>query len=64
MISLILKRRTLAQLIECDIKLKLPNGKDKFLKDLFQGKPNDLLSAFRASKWTIPHVHFIYLFFK
>jgi hypothetical protein len=56
MISLILKRRKLAQSIQSDIKLKLPDGTQKFLRDLFQGKPNDLLASFRASKWTIPHV--------
>ena len=57
MISLILKRRKLAEEIPSDINLKLPDGTQKSLKDLFHGKPNDLLAAFRASKWTIPQVH-------
>ncbi len=66
MISLILKRRKLSRQIQSDIKLKLPNGSSQFLKDLFQEKPNDLLAAFRASKWTIPYVDlftFLFLFF-
>ena len=59
MISIILKRRNLSEQIPSDINLKLPDGTQKPLKDLFQGKPNELLAAFRASKWTIPQVYLI-----
>ncbi len=56
MLSLVVQRRKLGEQIESDIKLKLPNGSELFLRQLFQGKPADLLSAFRASQWTIPAV--------
>jgi len=54
-ISLILKRRKLSQNIQSDLQLKLPDGSNKSLKHLFQGQPQQLLAAFRASQWTIPH---------
>ncbi|CAF3349671.1 unnamed protein product [Rotaria sp. Silwood1] len=54
MLSIVVKRRQLSEQIQSDITLKLPDGSEKLLRDLFQGKPNDLLSAFRASRWTIP----------
>lgn len=57
MISLVLKRRNLAENIQSYMKLKLPDGSEKRLIDLFQGQPEQLLAAFRASKWTIPHVN-------
>ena len=57
MISLVLKRRKLAENIRLDMKLKLPGGSEKRLIDLFQGQPEELLATFSASKWTIPHVN-------
>jgi hypothetical protein len=63
MLSLIIQRRKLGQQIQSDIKLKLPDQSEKLLTELFKGKPDDLLSAFRASRWTIPAVKKIFLFF-
>ncbi len=56
MLSLVVQRHRLGEKIESNIKLKLPDGSKKLLRELFQGKPADLLAAFRASQWTIPAV--------
>lgn len=63
-ISLILKKRNSIHLISPDIKLILPNQEEKLLRDLFLGNPNDLLAAFRTSKWTIPFVISFFLRFQ
>lgn len=60
-ISILLQRRKLAEEIPLDITLKLPDGSNKSLKDLFQGQPQEFLSALRASKWTIPQVIYVVL---
>jgi hypothetical protein len=62
MLSLVIQRRKLGEQIQSDIKLKLPDGSKKLLRELFEGKPDDLLSAFRASQWTIPGVSFFYFY--
>ncbi|CAF1347298.1 unnamed protein product [Rotaria sordida] len=54
MISVVVQRRRLSEQIESDIKLKLPDQSERLLRELLQGKPNDLLWAFRATQWTIP----------
>ena len=56
MLSLIIHRRKFGRNINAEIKLKLPDGTEQILRDLFNGKPADLLAAFRASQWTIPAV--------
>lgn len=48
MLSLILQCRKLGEQIQSDIKLKLPDGTQKRLREFFQEKPIDLLSAFRT----------------
>ena len=57
MLSLIIQRRKLGRNIAADVKLKLPDGTEQTLRELFDGKPADLLAAFRASKWTIAAVN-------
>jgi hypothetical protein len=61
MISLIVQRKKLGQQIESDIQLKLPDQSKKLLRDLFKGKTEELLSAFRASQWTMPQVYFYFI---
>jgi hypothetical protein len=56
MLSLVLQRRKLGEKIKDDVTLKSPDGTTHLLRDLFTGKPADLLAAFRASKWTMPFV--------
>ncbi|CAF1333276.1 unnamed protein product [Adineta steineri] len=54
MLSLVLQRRKMAENIQGDIMLKLPDGSKKSMRHLFGGNIADLLAAFRASEWTIP----------
>ena len=56
MIGLVLQRRKLGQRIKSDMKLQLPNGSEKLLRNLFEGAAGDLLSAFCASQWTVAPV--------
>jgi hypothetical protein len=59
MLSLVIQRRKFGEKIQSDIKLKLPDGSEKTLRELFQGKPTDLLAAFRENQWTIINVSYI-----
>jgi hypothetical protein len=63
MLSLVLQRRKFGKMIKSYIKLKLPDGSEHFLRELFEGRPAELLSAFRANQWTIPAVCYFSLFF-
>ena len=56
MLSLVLHRRKLGRKITSDVKLKVSDGSEKLLRELFNDKPGDLLAAFRVSQWTIPAV--------
>ena len=56
MLSLVLHRRKFARKITSDVKLKVSDGAEKSLRELFNDKPGELLSAFRMSQWTIPAV--------
>lgn len=60
MLSLTLQCRKLGRKIKSDMKLKLRDGSEKLLRELFEGKPADLLSAFRATQWTIPAVSYLF----
>ncbi|CAF3326590.1 unnamed protein product [Rotaria sp. Silwood2] len=54
MLSLILQRRKFSNKIIKDLILQLPDGSSHSLRQLIEGKPSELLAAFRASQWTIP----------
>ena len=56
MLALMIQRLKLGQNLQSDLLMKLPDGSQKSLRELFRGRPADLLAAFRASQWTIPAV--------
>jgi hypothetical protein len=59
MLALTVQRLKLGQNLQSDLSMQLPDGSHKSLRELFRGRPADLLAAFRASQWTIPAVSVI-----